>query len=231
MNRFGMKQFLGVAVLLVAGPVLMAQTTGALSGGVKDAKGAPLTGARVTLTSPAMFNPRIVSTDNNGEWKAPLLPAGNYKIMVSKEGYIAAGVENVRVGLGSGAHYDLTLKPIAAASATVEVVAQGAEMDKADTKSSANFSAEQLLVLPGADRGFAGAADLAPGVVVGLGGSYSIRGGATQVRTRASSFFVGGDIVVAVNGVKTESMAQLYVALENTKPGDKVEVLTFMAGG
>jgi len=54
-----------------------------------------------------------------------------------------------------------------------------------------------------------------------------IRGGTTQVRTRASSFFVGGDIVVSVNGVKTDSLAQLYVALENTKPGDRVEVVYY----
>ena len=54
-----------------------------------------------------------------------------------------------------------------------------------------------------------------------------IRGGTTQVRTRSSSFFVGGDIIVSINGVKTESMAQLYVALENTKPGDKAEVVYY----
>ncbi len=54
-----------------------------------------------------------------------------------------------------------------------------------------------------------------------------IRGGTTQVRTRASSFFVGGDIIVSVNGVKTESDAQLHVALENTKPGESVEVVYY----
>jgi S1-C subfamily serine protease len=54
-----------------------------------------------------------------------------------------------------------------------------------------------------------------------------IRGGTTQVRTRASSFFVGGDIIVSVNGVKTDSFAKLYVALENTKPGDSVEVVYY----
>jgi S1-C subfamily serine protease len=54
-----------------------------------------------------------------------------------------------------------------------------------------------------------------------------IRGGTTQVRTRASSFFVGGDIIVSVNGVKTDALAQLYVALENTKPGDSVEVVYY----
>ncbi len=54
-----------------------------------------------------------------------------------------------------------------------------------------------------------------------------LRGGTTQVRTRSSSFFVGGDIIVSVNGIKTESMTQLYVALENTKPGDKAEVVYY----
>ena len=54
-----------------------------------------------------------------------------------------------------------------------------------------------------------------------------VRGGSQQVRTRTSSFYVGGDIVVSVNGVKTDSEAQLYVALENTKPGDKVEIVYY----
>jgi S1-C subfamily serine protease len=54
-----------------------------------------------------------------------------------------------------------------------------------------------------------------------------LRGGTTQVRTRSSSFFVGGDIIVAVNGIKTDSFAQLYVALENTKPGDSVDVVYY----
>jgi len=54
-----------------------------------------------------------------------------------------------------------------------------------------------------------------------------LRGGTTQVRTRASSFFVGGDIIVSVNGVKTDSFAQLYVALENTKPGDAADIVYY----
>jgi S1-C subfamily serine protease len=54
-----------------------------------------------------------------------------------------------------------------------------------------------------------------------------IRGGTTQVRTRSSTFFVGGDIIVSVNGVKTDSSAQLYVALENTKPGDSASVVYY----
>jgi len=54
-----------------------------------------------------------------------------------------------------------------------------------------------------------------------------IRGGTIQVRHSRTTFFVGGDIIVSVNGVKTDSVAQLYVALENTKPDDTVEVVYY----
>ena len=54
-----------------------------------------------------------------------------------------------------------------------------------------------------------------------------IRGGTSQVRSRSTVFYVGGDIIVSVNGVKTDSVAQLYVALENTKPGDEAEVVYY----
>jgi S1-C subfamily serine protease len=57
-----------------------------------------------------------------------------------------------------------------------------------------------------------------------------IRGGSTQVRSRSTAFYVGGDIIVSINGVKTDSTAQLYVALENTKPGDEAEVVYYHGG-
>ncbi len=181
MDRFGLKQFSRVAFMLTAGSVLMAQsTTGGLSGGVKDEKGAVVEGARVTITSPALFAPRVTVTDARGLWRAPLLPPGSYKITLDKSGYSASGMDQVRVGLGSSAHFDMTLKTVKAAAATVEVVASSGDIDKSDTKASTNFSAETLATLPAASRGFAGAADLAPGLTAGLGGSYSVRGGATQ---------------------------------------------------
>ncbi|MGO8696061.1 MAG: S1C family serine protease [Rectinemataceae bacterium] len=51
-----------------------------------------------------------------------------------------------------------------------------------------------------------------------------IRGGETEVRYGRSTFYVGGDIVVSVNGLKTATITDFYSALENTKPGDRVNV-------
>ena len=51
-----------------------------------------------------------------------------------------------------------------------------------------------------------------------------LRGGTTGVRYGRAIFYVGGDILVTVDGTKVASLADLYSALEDNKPGDKVAV-------
>lgn len=51
-----------------------------------------------------------------------------------------------------------------------------------------------------------------------------IRGGTTAVRYGRSVFYVGGDIIVAVDGAPVGSLAEFYAALEDNKPGDRVTV-------
>jgi len=57
-----------------------------------------------------------------------------------------------------------------------------------------------------------------------------IRGGATAVRYGRSTFYVGGDIITAVNGKKMTSITDLYTALENTKPDERVNVEYYRNG-
>lgn len=178
--RIGMGRFTAIAFALTAGTTLVAQSTGALSGAVKDAKGAPIAQARVTLTSPQMQGARIVTTNDAGEWRAPLLPVGNYRVSVDKDGWIGSRADGVRVGLGTSIRQDLVMRPVQQQQAVVEVVASAAEVDKSETKTATNFSADQLTVLPGSNRSFTGAADLSAGLTSGVNGSFSIRGGATQ---------------------------------------------------
>ena len=51
-----------------------------------------------------------------------------------------------------------------------------------------------------------------------------IRGGTTAVRYGRSVFYVGGDIIVAVDGAPVGSLAEFYAALEDNRPGDRVNV-------
>jgi outer membrane receptor for ferrienterochelin and colicin len=109
-----------------------------------------------------------------------LLPVGNYKVTAVKDGFVTAGAKDIRLGVGAAVSQDLTMQPVAAAGTTVEVVASAATVDKTDTKAATNFSSDDLIALPGVDRSFTGAADMAPGLTTGRGGSFSVRGGATQ---------------------------------------------------
>jgi S1-C subfamily serine protease len=59
-----------------------------------------------------------------------------------------------------------------------------------------------------------------------------IRGGSrtNAVRYGNSIIYLGGDIIVEVDGMETESIADLYTALEDNKPGDRVVVKAYRDG-
>jgi len=52
-----------------------------------------------------------------------------------------------------------------------------------------------------------------------------IRGGRTPVRYGRSTIYLGGDIIVEVDGMEVGSLADLYSALEDNKPGERVSVV------
>lgn len=51
-----------------------------------------------------------------------------------------------------------------------------------------------------------------------------IRGGSRPVRYGRSTIYLGGDIIISVDGMETETWTDLYNALEDNKPGEKIEV-------
>ncbi len=57
-----------------------------------------------------------------------------------------------------------------------------------------------------------------------------LRGGATAVRYYRDVFYVGGDVIVSVDGMKIASIADFHAALEDNKPGTQVEVQYYRNG-
>jgi S1-C subfamily serine protease len=51
-----------------------------------------------------------------------------------------------------------------------------------------------------------------------------LRQGTEAVRYRSSVIYLGGDIITSVDGMKTNTYADLLSALEDNKPGEKVKV-------
>ena len=51
-----------------------------------------------------------------------------------------------------------------------------------------------------------------------------LKGGTEPVRYGRSTIYLGGDIIVSVDGMETKTWTDLYNALEDNKPGEKVDV-------
>ncbi|HEX3006054.1 MAG TPA: TonB-dependent receptor [Bacteroidales bacterium] len=80
------------------------QETYELTGVVKDTNGNPVPGTIIRLNAP----PRVVATDNNGQFSLSSLPKGEYSLHASFVGYIAY---NDSVQLNRNLRLSITLRP------------------------------------------------------------------------------------------------------------------------
>ena len=64
----------------------------------------------------------------------------------------------------------------------------------------------------------------------GFAEKAGIRQGSEPVRYGSSVIYLGGDILVMVNGLKVATLADLYSSLESNKPGEQVEIEVIRTG-
>lgn len=108
-------------VLFLISPASWAQyENGSMVGAVRDSSGAAVPGALVTVTNPATGSESKITTDSDGNWEAPSLRAGVYRVVASMSGFNSAVADNITLSVGSRQRIDLTLQ-IGQASETVEV--------------------------------------------------------------------------------------------------------------
>ena len=72
--------------LLVVAPAF-ADLTGDLSGTVTDSTGATVAAAKVTVQNLNTGQTRVLTTSDAGEFSAPQLEIGNYRVTVEKDGF------------------------------------------------------------------------------------------------------------------------------------------------
>src|SRR5437667_6902454 len=74
-----------------------ATASASLSGTVVDKNQAVIKGATVTVTNKATGQTRTATTNDGGEYKIDLLPAGRYDIKINASGFADATSENVEL--------------------------------------------------------------------------------------------------------------------------------------
>ncbi len=144
-----------------------------LTGTAKDAQGAVLPGVTVTATSPALLGNQTVTTEANGDYRFPNLPAGTYAISFELQGFQTFKRENIVLTTGQTLTIDAALQ-IASLQESVTVTSQSPVVDTQSTTVGYVQTLAQLKGVP-TSTDLWGALAQTPGVRmqgVDVGGSH-----------------------------------------------------------
>ena len=150
----------GLFVLAFAATSLAQDTTGALTGRVKDAQNLALPGVTITVTGPQ--GTRTVVTDSEGRFRVMSLIPGVYSVRAELEGFKASEQGNVVVVLGQTYDVSLTLQ-VGSVTETLDVVGTSPVVDTSSTTAGGILDSESLKRLP-VGRSLADSLYLVPGV-------------------------------------------------------------------
>lgn len=186
-----------VLVLAALFPLIAsgADATGEILGTVTDQSGAVVSGARVTITNPAMGAARISETGGAGEYRVPLLSPGTYVVRVSKQGFREAVADNITLAVDQTARVDLHLD-IGRGSERILIEGATPLVETDTAKVGYTFGEHTIENLPLNQRNFLEFALLVPGAQtpaqgsqnIGTGGSFSING----AREQSNNFLLDG---------------------------------------
>ena len=142
------------ALFLLLVPILasaqtVSSTTGALNGRVTDNTGAVLPGVTVAIASPSLMGTRTALTNEEGLYRFPAIPPGEYSITYELAGFSTLKREGIRVGLGFTATVNVDLR-VASIQESVTVTGESPVVDTAATSITTNFGEEKLANLPSA---------------------------------------------------------------------------------
>jgi outer membrane receptor protein involved in Fe transport len=149
-----------LAMALFSGPAMAQELRGSVEGVVKDASGAVLPGATVTLEGGSGVKLDGV-TDAQGIYRFPSLAPGNYKLTASLTGFKAGTVNDVIVALGQVKKIDFSLS-LASVTENIQVTAESPLVDVRQSARQTNIRAEQVNLLPHG-RDFTSLVTQAPG--------------------------------------------------------------------
>jgi hypothetical protein len=136
-------------LLLIAGiPAASAQVVGGtISGTVREATGASLSGAAVTVRQIETGATRSLTTGADGRFYAPSIPVGAYTVSVSHDGFATQVRTGISLTVGQSQQLDFVLG-IAAVAQQVEVDASGESVNLTTQQTAGLINERQVKELP-----------------------------------------------------------------------------------
>ena len=194
---------LALAGVFLASLVSMAATasaqtaTGQITGTVRDASGAVMSGVKVVVTNQQTGLTRQTKTGDNGEYVVPLLPVGAYVVTGEQTGFKTAVNTDVALTVDQVQRVDIVLDA-GNVSETVEVQAAPVSLDTGSASVGHTITEKQVTDLPLNGRNFLQLLFLGAGAVEtggeqgdmrqGVGNAISIMG----ARPTSNNFMIDG---------------------------------------
>lgn len=203
----------------VANVAYAQEITGTISGTVKDSGGASVRGATVTVVDvDKNFAVRTVVTDDNGEFSAPLLPAGNYEVTVEAPNFKKHVESKVKLDVNQRRTMEVALQAGNIAE-VVTVESQPLQVDSQSAASSTLISGDQVRELSINNRNFVQLVTLAPGVSNDLADQVYV--GTTNPAGQANT------VNISVNGARSSSNTFLIDGADITDRGSNITIQAY----
>jgi len=147
----------------LSSPVLSQQVTGTIKGVVTDPSGAVVANATVTITNKATALTRTVTTNDAGEYAAPDLPFGVYRVSVKQANFKESVTDNVDLHVSSTAVTNVILQ-LGSTTEQVTVEANEIQVQVDNSQLAGVVDGQQVRELPLNGRNFVALTQLQPGV-------------------------------------------------------------------
>src|SRR5260370_8836373 len=150
-------------LFLSAQPLHAQVDTGTILGTIADASGAPINGAKVTVTNEGTSAALSSTTGADGAYKFTPLKIGSYKVTASYQGFQTTTQTNIEVNVGTDVVINFNLKP-GSVTQTVEVVAAVPVLQTQNASGGQVVDSLSVNALPLNGRNFTFPAQLSAGV-------------------------------------------------------------------
>src|SRR5262249_21370938 len=166
-------------------------TTSTIKGVVTDITGAVVAGAEVKVSGTALATERNATTDAEGFYRLPALPAGPYKLTVTKTGFTTSSVA-IELTLNLVLTVDVQLN----VGNVGEVVNVSAEvlplLEPNESSTGATVTSRQIMELPVNGRDYLDLIQLVPGVAINRQSSGDNANPVLGERSGNNNFLIDG---------------------------------------
>jgi carboxypeptidase family protein len=166
MRRWIRGTLMAMALVPLAAGAVRAQSqaaNGTIEGTIKDGSGGLLPGVSVTIHNTDTGSERVVVTDGNGLYRAPLLSLGNYQVTAELAGFKKQQQTGIPITAGSAAVINIVME-VGGISEVVSVQSDAAVVDLGKIDVGRNLNEREIHNLPLVSRNPYNFALLQPGV-------------------------------------------------------------------